>query len=176
MRKDEDLASNACPKLLRTSLKNMDKNISWRTTPILRELYNVAMIILNILAAVAVWFQTVADESSSFLHLATPCWPGGSDYGPPEVEIDDSCRRPMNKRAKLLKIRESLIVRSYIKSTTFDHHRECTVCLSEFCDMETVYELPQCKHTFHKPCLNQWLQHRRTTCPLCRSSLLLPPS
>ncbi|OVA20816.1 zinc finger protein [Macleaya cordata] len=35
---------------------------------------------------------------------------------------------------------------------------------------EEVSEL-SCKHFFHKRCLEKWLDHKHSTCPLCRSSL-----
>ncbi|KAF8411528.1 hypothetical protein HHK36_004080 [Tetracentron sinense] len=49
---------------------------------------------------------------------------------------------------------------------------ECSVCLSKFKEGEKIREL-QCKHEFHKDCLDKWLQHDWATCPLCRR-LVLP--
>ncbi|KAK7318559.1 hypothetical protein RJT34_03262 [Clitoria ternatea] len=49
-------------------------------------------------------------------------------------------------------------------------HGDCRVCLSEFQEGEKVRNL-NCKHTFHKDCLDHWLQHC-ATCPLCRNKLL----
>ena len=48
----------------------------------------------------------------------------------------------------------------------------CTVCLYEFERGQEIHVLADCKHVFHRPCLDQWLLHRHTTCPLCRISLL----
>ncbi|KAK7281044.1 hypothetical protein RIF29_08692 [Crotalaria pallida] len=48
---------------------------------------------------------------------------------------------------------------------------ECSVCLSEFKEGEKVRKL-KCKHTFHKDCLDKWLQEYWATCPLCRKKLL----
>ncbi|XP_010269145.2 PREDICTED: probable E3 ubiquitin-protein ligase XERICO [Nelumbo nucifera] len=48
---------------------------------------------------------------------------------------------------------------------------ECAVCLTQFEEGEEVREL-ECKHEFHKECLDKWLQHRHGTCPLCRRSVL----
>ncbi|XP_030923661.1 E3 ubiquitin-protein ligase RHA2B-like [Quercus lobata] len=49
---------------------------------------------------------------------------------------------------------------------------ECTVCLSEFEEGDKVRNL-QCKHTFHKDCLDSWLQqYCRATCPLCRTKVV----
>eukprot|EP01006_Ploeotia_vitrea_P042917 TRINITY_DN66672_c11_g4_i2.p2 TRINITY_DN66672_c11_g4~~TRINITY_DN66672_c11_g4_i2.p2 ORF type:complete len:194 (-),score=82.08 TRINITY_DN66672_c11_g4_i2:169-750(-) len=41
----------------------------------------------------------------------------------------------------------------------------CAICLSEFEDGESVREL-RCRHHFHKSCVDQWLQKKKT-CPLC---------
>lgn len=48
---------------------------------------------------------------------------------------------------------------------------ECRVCLSEFEEGEKIRDL-QCKHKFHKDCLDRWLQQGWATCPLCRTKVL----
>lgn len=48
----------------------------------------------------------------------------------------------------------------------------CSVCLSSFEEEEQIRELCNCCHIFHRICLDKWLDHRQTTCPLCRSSLM----
>ncbi|KAK6919151.1 Zinc finger, RING-type [Dillenia turbinata] len=45
---------------------------------------------------------------------------------------------------------------------------ECTVCLSMLEDDEMARTLPNCKHTFHKECIDTWLS-TRSTCPICRA-------
>ncbi|XP_027364453.1 probable E3 ubiquitin-protein ligase XERICO [Abrus precatorius] len=50
-------------------------------------------------------------------------------------------------------------------------HLDCRVCLSEFEEGENVRNL-NCKHTFHKDCLDQWLKQYCATCPLCRNKVL----
>ncbi|XP_015580511.1 E3 ubiquitin-protein ligase RHA2B [Ricinus communis] len=49
---------------------------------------------------------------------------------------------------------------------------ECAVCLSEFSEGEYVRRLMKCKHTFHRDCLDKWLQQYLATCPLCRTKVL----
>ncbi|EYU31056.1 hypothetical protein MIMGU_mgv1a021406mg, partial [Erythranthe guttata] len=45
---------------------------------------------------------------------------------------------------------------------------ECRVCLSVYEEGNEVRKL-KCKHTFHKDCLDTWLQqHHSATCSLCR--------
>ncbi|KAG6474856.1 brassinosteroid-responsive RING protein 1-like [Zingiber officinale] len=48
----------------------------------------------------------------------------------------------------------------------------CVVCLCEFGAEEEVRLLSNCRHLFHRGCLDQWLEHERRTCPLCRAPLL----
>jgi hypothetical protein len=50
--------------------------------------------------------------------------------------------------------------------------KECTVCLYGFERGQEIRVLVDCKHVFHRLCLDQWLLHCHTTCPLCRLSLL----
>ncbi|WOL02456.1 RING-H2 finger protein ATL51-like [Canna indica] len=55
---------------------------------------------------------------------------------------------------------------------------ECCVCLrgfgesSEEEEEEEVSEVVTCGHFFHRDCLERWLSHLHSTCPLCRASLL----
>ncbi|PIN05712.1 hypothetical protein CDL12_21741 [Handroanthus impetiginosus] len=48
---------------------------------------------------------------------------------------------------------------------------ECRVCLSIYEEGDEVRKL-KCKHTFHKGCLDTWLQQESATCPLCRTNVL----
>ncbi|CAA0806400.1 RING-H2 finger protein ATL5 [Striga hermonthica] len=54
-----------------------------------------------------------------------------------------------------------------------DRHEECSVCLSLFEEGDEVRNL-KCNHTFHKDCIDTWLQRESATCPLCRG-VVLPP-
>ncbi|CAN1769857.1 RING-H2 finger protein ATL33 [Linum perenne] len=53
---------------------------------------------------------------------------------------------------------------------------ECPVCLSSFSDGEEVKQLSVCKHSFHTPCIDLWL-NSHSNCPVCRASVAvkLPP-
>ncbi|KAJ5485223.1 hypothetical protein N7539_005211 [Penicillium diatomitis] len=44
----------------------------------------------------------------------------------------------------------------------------CLICLSDYEVAEEVRKLTQCKHMFHKDCIDQWLTTGRNSCPLCR--------
>lgn len=47
----------------------------------------------------------------------------------------------------------------------------CSVCLNEFQEDESLRLLPNCKHAFHIYCIDTWLRSH-TNCPLCRSGIL----
>eukprot|EP00249_Psilotum_nudum_P001904 c14650_g2_i1 orf=2-433(-) len=69
-------------------------------------------------------------------------------------------------------IRAALPIRRYDEMPCGDFSMEasqCVVCLSELKSEHEVPELPYCTHTFHRACLDKWLQHQQSTCPLCRS-------
>jgi hypothetical protein len=51
-------------------------------------------------------------------------------------------------------------------STTEFKYGVCTICLSDFEKGDNVKQIPRCKHTFHKECLEKWLE-RRFVCPNC---------
>ncbi|KAL4193370.1 hypothetical protein AMTRI_Chr06g199070 [Amborella trichopoda] len=48
---------------------------------------------------------------------------------------------------------------------------ECTVCLYKFEEEEEISKL-RCNHFFHRDCLDKWLDHWHSTCPLCRTSVI----
>ncbi|KAL7594696.1 RING-H2 finger protein ATL57 [Lactuca sativa] len=50
---------------------------------------------------------------------------------------------------------------------------ECSICLSEFEERETVKVIPYCRHGFHPVCIDRWLSSH-VSCPLCRSTELFP--
>jgi len=50
-----------------------------------------------------------------------------------------------------------------------DNPIECTVCLENI--VEGACELNNCKHVFHKQCVQLWLQKFQTTCPNCRAEV-----
>ena len=50
----------------------------------------------------------------------------------------------------------------------------CSVCYQNYQNGEYIRELPLCKHSFHKKCVDKWLRadRERMSCPLCRTSHL----
>lgn len=52
---------------------------------------------------------------------------------------------------------------------------DCSVCLSEFQEDETLRILPKCNHAFHIPCIDTWLRSH-TNCPMCRAGIVITPA
>ncbi|XP_031278256.1 RING-H2 finger protein ATL17-like [Pistacia vera] len=52
---------------------------------------------------------------------------------------------------------------------------ECVICLGELQDGDMVRLLPNCRHSFHVSCIDNWFQ-RHSSCPLCRSLMVEPCS
>ncbi|XP_060173287.1 RING-H2 finger protein ATL54 [Lycium barbarum] len=48
---------------------------------------------------------------------------------------------------------------------------ECSVCLNEFQDDDSLRLLPKCNHAFHIHCIDTWLRSH-TNCPLCRAPII----
>ncbi|PWA56971.1 Zinc finger, RING/FYVE/PHD-type [Artemisia annua] len=65
----------------------------------------------------------------------------------------------------------SISVIKFKKSDNLIEGSDCSVCLSEFQDEETLRLLPKCNHAFHIPCIDTWLSSH-TNCPLCRAGIL----
>lgn len=62
---------------------------------------------------------------------------------------------------------DSIAVIRYEKGEGLIEGTDCSVCLSEFEEDETLRLLPKCSHAFHIPCIDTWLRSH-TNCPLCR--------
>ncbi len=77
--------------------------------------------------------------------------------------------------AKLVKSQPRLDVKAFLQEIENNKQIEeeekkgpdsCTICLDEMLDEEDVETL-ECKHKFHKGCINNWARNQRT-CPNCR--------
>ncbi|PKI46773.1 E3 ubiquitin-protein ligase RING1-like [Punica granatum] len=66
---------------------------------------------------------------------------------------------------------ESIAVFKYKAGEGLIEGTECSVCLGEFRDDESLRLLPKCSHGFHVPCIDTWLQSH-TNCPLCRAPIV----
>ena len=56
-----------------------------------------------------------------------------------------------------------------IKVVEGEAEGDCAICLEPFAAGDELRMLP-CKHSFHQPCLDNWLKINGT-CPYCRGSI-----
>ncbi|XP_075502511.1 putative RING-H2 finger protein ATL21A [Primulina tabacum] len=71
---------------------------------------------------------------------------------------------------------DSSIIQSYPKTILGESRRLpnpndsiCSICLSEYKPKETLRSIPECQHSFHAECVDQWLR-LKASCPVCRNS------
>lgn len=55
------------------------------------------------------------------------------------------------------------------------HNDTCAICLDDFEEGVAVKVLP-CAHGFHNDCIDPWLNERSDLCPICKTSILAPPT
>ncbi|KAA8536427.1 hypothetical protein F0562_028905 [Nyssa sinensis] len=65
----------------------------------------------------------------------------------------------------------SITICKYKRGDGLVEGTECSVCLSEFQEDETLRLLPKCNHAFHIPCIDTWLRSH-TNCPMCRAGIV----
>ncbi|KAK1430692.1 hypothetical protein QVD17_13627 [Tagetes erecta] len=65
---------------------------------------------------------------------------------------------------------KSIRVCKYKKDDGFVTSTDCSVCLGEFEEDESVKLLPKCSHAFHVYCIDTWLK-THLNCPLCRANV-----
>ncbi|CAJ2655435.1 unnamed protein product [Trifolium pratense] len=52
-----------------------------------------------------------------------------------------------------------------------DYDTTCSICISDYKELEILKIMPQCRHFFHQSCVDTWLEVN-ASCPICRNSLL----
>lgn len=88
----------------------------------------------------------------------------------PQIESDFNIRRIAGSSAPAIRASLPPVLFETLPDASDD--TQCAVCLSEFRRGQEIRQLPYCCHIFHKDCIDNWLDHDQTTCPLCRSSLV----
>lgn len=97
---------------------------------------------------------------------------GLSDFLESDVLYQESpTRMPEYPPLSAVLIRELLPVVKFedIPAGAGEPPESCAVCLYEFEAGEEIRWLANCKHIFHRSCLDRWMDHDQQTCPLCRT-------
>ncbi|XWS49552.1 hypothetical protein CRYUN_Cryun12cG0012800 [Craigia yunnanensis] len=66
---------------------------------------------------------------------------------------------------------KSITVCKYKKGDGLIEGTDCSVCLGEFQEDESLRLLPKCSHAFHVHCIDTWLRSH-SNCPLCRANII----
>ncbi|CAN6229278.1 unnamed protein product [Urochloa humidicola] len=71
----------------------------------------------------------------------------------------------------------TMVIEEVLPVVRFDELASCTggdcaVCLSGIGAGDEVRRLANCRHAFHRGCLDRWMEHDQRTCPLCRAPLI----
>ncbi|XP_010273154.1 PREDICTED: RING-H2 finger protein ATL52-like [Nelumbo nucifera] len=99
----------------------------------------------------------------------------------PSADFDDDPTPNLNYEEWQVSTRG--LEESLIKSITLCKYKrgdgliegtDCSVCLSEFQEDESLRLLPKCSHAFHVSCIDTWLKSH-SNCPLCRAHVASPP-
>ncbi|KAJ6346870.1 hypothetical protein OIU76_003535 [Salix suchowensis] len=82
---------------------------------------------------------------------------------------------PFRRRRRSHRSSSSVVVSDTLSKEVHsdDVGSECPVCLSVFSDGESVKQLSVCKHSFHAPCIDMWL-NSHSNCPVCRAFIASP--
>ncbi|CAK9134387.1 unnamed protein product [Ilex paraguariensis] len=98
---------------------------------------------------------------------------GLPDFLEPDVFFQENpTQRPEAPPVSAVLIRELLPVFNFEdlpRVGAGDPPESCAVCLYEFEHWEEIRWLTNCKHIFHRACLDRWMDHDQLTCPLCRT-------
>ncbi|KAI4311477.1 hypothetical protein MLD38_036370 [Melastoma candidum] len=89
------------------------------------------------------------------------------DVAPVEIRIVPQKTKPKPARDS---VRDLLPVILYEELA--DPPECCAVCLHEFEGGDETRLLSGCRHVFHRPCLDSWMDCDQDTCPLCRARVV----
>ncbi|XP_050226542.1 brassinosteroid-responsive RING protein 1-like [Mercurialis annua] len=96
---------------------------------------------------------------------------GLPDFLEPDISWPETpSRMPEFYSVSAVLIREILPVVKF--SDLVDPPDSCAVCLVEFEDQDEIRRLTNCRHIFHKSCLDKWVGYDQKTCPLCRTPVI----
>ncbi|KAL8060955.1 hypothetical protein ABFX02_02G057100 [Erythranthe guttata] len=90
------------------------------------------------------------------------------DHGPAAVDHHVWYIRTVGLQPSVI---GAITIVNYNKGDGLIEGTDCSVCLSEFEQDETLRLLPKCNHAFHLPCIDTWLSSH-TNCPMCRAPVV----
>ncbi|KAE8697619.1 Detected protein of unknown function [Hibiscus syriacus] len=105
-----------------------------------------------------------------FLYLGLPDFLE-LDIPPPDAaDADVSATGHRDTPLWALLFRELLPVVKF--SDLVDPPGSCAVCFYDFEGEDEIRRLVNCRHVFHRSCLDRWMGYDQKTCPLCRTNFV----
>ncbi|XP_027362043.1 E3 ubiquitin-protein ligase RHA1B-like [Abrus precatorius] len=98
------------------------------------------------------------------------CYMGLHDFLEPDIAWAQGV--PEFQSVSALIIREILPVVKFSELAVVDPPESCAVCLYEFEGKDEIRRLTNCRHIFHRGCLDRWMGYDQRTCPLCRTPFI----
>ncbi|EEF48567.1 ring finger protein, putative [Ricinus communis] len=152
--------------------------------PLLPQEHHLSPYVIILVSVLASFFLVV----SYYVIIAKSCpgWCSSRNNRAPQSEADNTDEEFLDENqvdhpiwfittAGLQQsIINSITVCKYKKGEGLIEGTECSVCLSEFQQDETLRLLPKCNHAFHISCIDTWLRSH-TNCPLCRAHIVHDP-
>lgn len=102
---------------------------------------------------------------------------GLTDFLEPDIVWTEGSRQLVQEfqSVSAVLIREILPVVKFeelVGAGSADPPDRCAVCLYEFEGQEEIRRLTNCRHIFHRSCLDRWMDCDQKTCPLCRTPFI----
>ncbi len=79
----------------------------------------------------------------------------------------ENCKEINEKVCKFEKIKDG--------DELLNNNEHCNICMETFVAGQFKRCLPNCKHLFHKKCIDRWLK-KNASCPICRNTLKEAPT
>ncbi|KAJ0964310.1 hypothetical protein J5N97_029432 [Dioscorea zingiberensis] len=112
--------------------------------------------------------EIAVSAAINYLHLTTPTEDDTAHRG---FVADPSGSGPPSAVSSAIKQRLP-VVRFESLRTRWPEASSCAVCLGWLKPSDEVRQLGNCRHAFHRGCIDRWVDIGRVTCPLCRSHLV----
>ncbi|XP_004492772.1 brassinosteroid-responsive RING protein 1-like [Cicer arietinum] len=122
---------------------------------------SVPKVFLYILSLLA-FLRSLALSFISLLHLSDLL---DTDFSAATLPESNSHRPTLSA----ILICEFLPVVSFSKIAGDSPPSGCAVCLNEFAGEEEIRCMANCRHIFHRTCVDRWIDHDQKLCPLCRT-------
>ncbi|KAL2848190.1 hypothetical protein BJY01DRAFT_246514 [Aspergillus pseudoustus] len=97
------------------------------------------------------------------------------DFGRQETGTEGQRRRTNNNSFQTAEVARGTTILPRSREDVDYFRPSCPICAEAFADGEDLRVVP-CSHRFHARCVDPWFLARSSTCPMCRSDVVLSRS